>query len=178
VVATAAETEEVDVIHPLLNHRGLGLVGGTLEEMLAAVEKAARAGKGVYAMKVLGGGHLAGTPAEAAEAFAFVRSLRCVHAVAVGCRTREELLADIALLEGREPPADVAAALAGRPRRLFIESWCDGCGRCVEACRYGALTLGSETDMGDGAKVRVDHDGCILCAYCAAVCPGFHIKVV
>ncbi len=178
VVAAAAEMEEVDVIHPLLNHRGLGLLGGSLEEMLAAVEKAARAGKGVYAMKVLGGGHLAGTPAEAAEAFAFVRGLGHVHAVAIGCRSREELLVDIALLEGREPPADVAATLAGRRRRLFIETWCDGCGRCVEVCRYGALALGCDGDTGDRTKVRVDHQRCVLCGYCAAACPGFHIKVI
>jgi len=141
VVAAAAEIEDIDVIHPLVNQRGLGLLDGTVEEMTVAIERAGRAGKGIYAMKVLGGGHLAVTPENAAEAFAFVRGLAHIQAVAVGVKSREELLLDLALLEGRTPPAALAGAVAGRKKRLFIEEHCEGCGRCVEACRYGALNL-------------------------------------
>jgi len=141
--------------------------------MLAAIEKASRAGKGVYAMKVLGGGHLAageaGTPE---EAFAFIRGVKGVHAVAVGVKTREELLCDLALLAGEKPPEDLAAAVRGRQRALLIEEHCEGCGKCVERCRYGALSLGAEP------RVIVDQAKCVLCGYCAAACRDFCIKVV
>jgi len=116
-----------------------------------------------------------------AEAFAFVRGLRHVHAVAVGVKSREELLVDIALLEGRDPPAGPAAAVGGRGRRLFIEEHCQGCGRCVEACRYGALALvrveGPKADQ-RRLRVEVDLSRCVLCGYCAAACRDFYIKVV
>jgi len=185
VVDRAAEMEDIDVIHPLVNYRGLGLLGGTLEQMLAAIEKAGRAGKGVYAMKVLGGGHLAvgeagtpvGTPLESLagtpeEAFAFIRGVKGVHAVAVGVKTREELLCDLALLAGEKPPEDLAAAVRGRRRALLIEEHCEGCGKCVERCRYGALSLGA------GPRAIVDQAKCVLCGYCAAACRDFCIKVV
>jgi len=195
VVDAAAEMEEVDVIHPLVNRLGLGLLDGTLAEMLTAVAKAARAGKGIYAMKVLGGGHLAvgsglgsvrpeseaasaASPVE--EAFAFVRDIPDIHAVAVGAKTREELLYDIALLEGGTPRhvLDVMAAKVGvQPRRLLIEEWCAGCGECVKACRYGAISLVPGPAGGNGRAV-VDQSRCVLCGYCAAACRDFCIKVV
>ena len=58
VVRAAALIEEIDVIHPILNMRGIGICDGTVEEMLAAIELAAYTGKGIYTMKALGGGHL------------------------------------------------------------------------------------------------------------------------
>lgn len=191
VVAAAAEMEEIDVVHPLVNHRGLGLLGGTLQDMLTALEKAGRAGKGIYAMKVLGGGHLG---AAAEEAFAFVRSLEHVQAVAVGVKSREELLYDLALLRGERPSAELARAVAGRRRFLFIEEHCGGCGECVGACRHGALELvpakgllrtpapgegnGGPPERGPRLRVRVDMARCVLCGYCAAACRDFCIKVV
>lgn len=211
VVAAAAEMEDIDVIHPLLNYRGLGLLEGTLDQMLAAIAEAARAGKGIYAMKILGGGHLAagerragpqptvggrpggsppaqvpdrlsGTPE---EAFAFIRGIRDIHAVAVGVKSREELLYDLALLAGETPPAEVAEAVAGKPRGLFIEEHCEGCGKCVERCRYGALAL-VEAPVAKraapagrvGVRVAVDQAKCVLCGYCAPACRDFYIKVV
>ena len=200
VVAAAADMEDIDIIHPLVNYRGLGLLEGTLDEMLTAIAKAAGAGKGVYAMKILGGGHLAAVgrnadavglasaagdgsvAAGAAEAFAFIRGVPGVHAVAVGVKTRAELLVDLALLEGRAPPPRVAQSILVHRRRLFIESHCEGCGRCLGACRYGALSLVPAVP-GRGAspvsrRAVVDQSKCVLCGYCAAACRDFYIKVI
>ncbi len=141
VVDAASQAEDIDIIHPLVNYRGLGLLEGTLDEMLAAIAKAGRAGKGVYAMKILGGGHLGGLSGTPEGAFAFIRAIRDIHAVAVGVKSREELLFDLALLVGEVPSPELAAAVAGRRRGLFVEKHCEGCGKCVERCRYGALSL-------------------------------------
>lgn len=49
------------------------------------------------------------------------------------------------------------------------EERCRGCGRCRDACEYGAITL--EEDAERGAKTsRVDEIVCEGCGACAAVC--------
>ena len=55
-VLAAAELDEIDVIHPLYNKWGLGICDGSARDMAAAIARARRRGKGIYAMKVLGGG--------------------------------------------------------------------------------------------------------------------------
>ncbi|MGL5514308.1 MAG: aldo/keto reductase, partial [Sporomusa sp.] len=58
VVRAAALIEEIDVIHPIINSKGIGITDGTVAQMLAAIQLAVDCGKGIYAMKALGGGHL------------------------------------------------------------------------------------------------------------------------
>lgn len=50
--------KEIDVIHPILNYKGLGIVDGSRQEMEQAIKLAYECGKGIYIMKALGGGHL------------------------------------------------------------------------------------------------------------------------
>jgi len=167
-VEAAAEMEEIDVIHPLLNLTGLGIKGGSLDRMLAAVEGAFRRGKGIYSMKPLGGGNLM-TRAE--EALAFARDLPFVHAVAVGVRSVEELDLDLAVLTGAPVTAEMRERVRGEGRRLLVEEHCTGCAACLEACPAGALSLA-------GGRVRVNQADCLLCGYCGARCEDFCIKIV
>jgi predicted aldo/keto reductase-like oxidoreductase len=167
-VEAASEMEEIDVIHPLINLRGLGIIDGSLEDMLRAVERAWQKGKGIYAMKALGGGHLIPV---AEEALRFVFSLPYVDAVAVGMATPEEVKAGLRLAEGKPVPERLSQHLNSRPRRLLVEEWCSGCGLCVARCRHKALELA-------GGRVRVRQELCVLCGYCAFVCRDFCLKVV
>lgn len=167
-VRAAAAMAEIDVIHPLLNRHGLGIIDGDCEAMLAAVAEARAAGKGIYVMKALGGGHLAG---EAAEALRFVFGLPFVDAVAVGMASRAEVKANVLLADGRPLPPRLAQAVRARPRRLLVEEWCTGCGACVASCHQGALVVV------DG-RVQVRAARCILCGYCARACRDFCLKVV
>ena len=63
--------DEIEVIHPIYNSRGLGIADASAEEMLKAINKAQMRNKGIYLMKALGGGHLV---ADAQKAFSEVLS--------------------------------------------------------------------------------------------------------
>lgn len=168
VTAAAAEREDIDVIFPLINKLGLGIQGGTRQEMEAAIAAAAAGGKGVYAMKALAGGHLV---EEIPAAIEYVRGLTGISAVAVGMVDRAELLYNIELFEqGRVSPERAAAATKKR-KRLIVLDFCRRCGTCVRTCPNQALTLGEK-------KAQVDPDRCILCGYCNPVCPEFALRLV
>lgn len=167
-VAAAAKMPEIDVIHPLLNMRGIGIINGTLEEMLVAVKSAYDQGKGIYSMKPLGGGNLI---LEAEKALQYAFSLDFVHAVAIGMQSRAEVDYNVAVLKGVPPDPKARDKVGKQKRRLHIEEWCQGCGRCVDRCSAQALTLVN-------GRAVVDDNLCRLCGYCAAVCSQFCIKVI
>ena len=87
-VWAAGEIQESDVISPLMNVTGIGIQGGTRDEMLEAIAYAAQQGKGVYAMKPLGGGHLLSSWREALE---FCLSRDELASIAVGMKSIEEV---------------------------------------------------------------------------------------
>lgn len=167
-VRAAARIPEFDVIHPLINVAGIGIQGGTREDMLAAIGEAAAFGKGLYGMKALGGGHLI---SRAEEAFSFVLGIPHLASVAVGMRSREEVDFNVRVFAGKTVPAELRLGLAQQKRRLHIEEWCCGCGRCVERCGAGALSLLE-------GRAVVNHSLCRLCGYCSTACPHFCIKVL
>jgi len=167
-VAGAAAVPEIDVIHPLINVTGIGIKGGTASDMLEAIKSAAVCGKGLYAMKALGGGNLC---ARLDEAFRYVLSIPELASVAVGMSSCEEVEYNARLFSGLPADGRLKKALMQRQRRLHIEESCCGCGRCVEKCSSGALSLK------DG-KAVVNGQLCCMCGYCGTVCPDFNIRVI
>jgi len=168
-VRKAATRPEIEVIHPLLNCRGMGIIDGSAADMGDAVRLASENGKGVYAMKVLAGGNLIG---EARRSIEWVRNQAGVQAIALGMLSVEEIDANLELLDAGRADDAAWERLTARRRRLHImERFCKGCGACVPACDQGGLKVV------DG-KASVDADSCILCGYCAAACPEFLIRVV
>lgn len=168
VVEACAEHPLVDVIQPIINYAGLGIKGGTLEDMLEAIRLAKRHGKGVYAMKALGGGNLL---RHFREAWDFILSLDSLDAIAVGMKTPAEVKANVRIVAGEPVPPEVVRAIQAEKKELQISDWCQGCGRCQKACQQGALYL-------QAGKMHVDSERCLLCGYCAAACPEFCIKIV
>ncbi|HRW12332.1 MAG TPA: aldo/keto reductase [Syntrophomonas sp.] len=167
-VLAGAQSPEIEVIHPLLNIRGLGIMDGSREQMQAAIRYARLKGKGIYAMKVFGGGNL---NREAYAACQFVAHNPNIDSLAVGMKSPAEIEVNIAWLEGRRVP-ELEQNVANQDKRLLIEEWCEGCGQCVEHCRYGALQLNEE------GVLEVNQEACLLCGYCARFCPQFCIKIV
>ncbi|MGE5530394.1 MAG: aldo/keto reductase [Patescibacteria group bacterium] len=168
VRAACGRAHEIDVVHPLINLDGYGIADGGAREMAEAIAVAADLGLGVYAMKALAGGHLG---VEAARAIDYVRNLPGVCSVAIGLRSEEELLVDLAYCLGTEPPAAALARVAACKRRLLVEPWCRGCGRCVPSCPFGALSV-------EDGLARVRERDCLVCGYCAGACADLCLKVV
>lgn len=167
-VKAAAAIPEMDVIHPIINKRGLGICDGTAEEMLEAIKEAHDAGKGIYGMKVFGGGNLLG---DFEDALRFALGIPWLDSIAVGMQSIEEVRMNVALFQDIEAIGQYRSRLAtGSRKALHVDFWCEGCGRCTERCQQKALSLK------DG-KLRIDHDRCVLCGYCSASCPVFALKV-
>lgn len=162
------EQETLEVVHPIYNMRGLGILDGTAFEMEEALKKAHEAGKGIFVMKPLGGGHLIG---ERIPSMDFLRHKEWIHSIAMGMQTLEEVEYNVALVNGDPISKELEEQTFKRQRFLHIDEWCDGCGCCVAVCPQGALILKEE-------KSTVNRDLCILCGYCAPRCPQFCIKVV
>jgi len=168
-IRKAADHPEIEVIHPLINRTGMGILDGSSAEMAEAIAACARAGKGVYAMKALAGGNLI---SEARASLAYVRGLEGVHGVAIGMLSEAEVEANVALFSGNAPEDGVWRELEGRRRKLRImENFCKGCGACIDTCGSGALSIVN-------GKAVLDEAACILCGYCGASCPEFIIRVV
>ncbi|HTG80752.1 MAG TPA: aldo/keto reductase [Geobacteraceae bacterium] len=168
-IRKAADHPEIEVVHPLINRIGMGILDGTAEEMAAAIRACSRRGAGVYAMKALAGGNLI---AQARASIRYVLDLPGVHAIALGMLSEEEIEANLALVSGGTTDEAVWQQLERKRRKLRImERFCKGCGMCVPACTNDALSLR------DG-KAHVDDAACILCGYCGAACPEFLIRVV
>ena len=168
-VLGAAEVPEIDVVHPLINVAGIGIQDGALADMRLAISRAYAAGKGIYAMKALGGGHLL---RRTEEAFQYILSVPELASVAVGMSSVDEVDYNVRVFSGQPVQPELKDTVARLPRRLLIEDWCRGCGVCVTACKAGALSID------DSGQAVVARDKCVLCGYCGALCPEFCIKVI
>jgi len=167
IVRRAAEIKEMDIIFPIINKLGIGIVGGSVEDMIKAIPGAHKVGKGLYAMKALGGGHLID---QLEEAFNFVRNIKGISSLAVGMVSSEELELNIKIFNDEEIPQGLFAQKIKPSKRLFISSFCEGCGTCVKTCPNNALSL-------ENGKAVVNHKLCLLCGYCNPVCPQFAINI-
>lgn len=167
-VAAATKIKEIDVIHPMLNYQGLGIIDGNIAQMISAVQKAKKAGKGIYTMKAIGGGNLIGN---VQEALGWAIDQKFIDSVAIGMKTPEEVRVNVAWMLGETPNQSDLELVSKEPRRLLIDEWCIGCGKCVEVCSQKALSVI------DG-KAQVNQESCVLCGYCGAACHDFYIKII
>ncbi len=167
-VCDALDFPEIEVLFPLINVSGIGIEDGNTQDMERAVEKAHQAGKGILAMKILGGGNLLN---RVDACFDYALGLPTLDAIALGMQSVEEVDYNVAKITGAAISDALSRAVARKQRQLHIDDWCESCGGCIEKCSQKALTLV------DGHPV-VNRDRCVTCGYCAAACPLFCIKVI
>jgi len=167
VAKAVALRDDIDVLFVLLNHGGIGIYNGTLEDMLQAVKLAGRFKKGVYAMKVLAGGNYYQDPE---ASFSWARAVPGIHSVAVGVVAREELLYNLSIF-GLQGLAFDRGSLSKSKRLQIFPQICQGCGACIETCPNEALTIIDQ-------KAVVDNTRCLVCGYCGPNCPVLAIRVI
>lgn len=161
------EVDELDILHPIVNKRGIGIQDGTIEEMIKGLERVKAKGKGIYGMKPLGGGHLI---KDAESAFNFVKEIKAIDSIAIGMQSKAEVDANIHLLEHGYIAEDLKLDLKKKRRHLIVADYCVACGNCVRRCQQGGIEILN--------GIATPNDKCILCGYCAGVCPEFCIKVI
>jgi len=160
---------EIEVLHPLINKNGMGILDGSKAEMAAVIARNAAAGKGIYAMKALAGGNFI---SDARSSFRYVLNLPGVHGLAVGMLSKAEIDGNFALFCDNHEDEILWTKLEQKRREIKImEQFCKGCGDCIPACTNQCITL-------QEGIAKVKRDDCILCGYCAAACPDFMIRVV
>ena len=191
----------LDVVFPMYNKSGLGIhlprsVSSEVlteeerklaarTEMYNAIKRCHDSGVGVMLMKVFGGGHLLGEAipenvsdgnfnrpsSRAAEALKFAIDCDAADSVALGMQSEDEVAENIRFFESGSFSDGFCEITDRRQRKLIVEDYCEGCGRCVRRCGSGAMSIK------DGVAF-CDTEKCVLCGYCAGVCPHFAIKVV
>lgn len=165
-VKAALKFEEIEIIHPMINKDGLGILDGTRDEMLEAIKNAHEKGIGIYGMKVLGGGHLI---QDFESSIRWAAKNEYLDSIAIGMQSNEEIIANCNLIQNLEVPKEIRNNLRKTNRKIGVEEYCVGCGRCKKVCKANAI------EIIDGNAVI--NENCILCGYCANACPDFYIKV-
>jgi aryl-alcohol dehydrogenase-like predicted oxidoreductase len=166
-VAKAAQVPEIDIIYPIINKAGMGILGGGMQEMLKSIELVHKSNKGMYAMKVLAGGHLV---EGMLDAIGYVRAIPGMHSVSVGVTTTEELKLQLRIFNDEEiDPASLAGLKANKKLKI-MPFLCKSCGICVKSCPNNALSMPDKLPVPDLQK-------CVLCGYCTPNCPEFAIRL-
>jgi aryl-alcohol dehydrogenase-like predicted oxidoreductase len=167
-VRDAKSLDGLEIIHPLINYKGIGIVDGNLEEMLIEIKKAKKQGIGIYSMKPLGGGNLIDNYDKALK---YIFSIKEIDSVAIGMQNILELEANVVIASNNQVSEKTHRQLLLNKKEINVEPWCIGCGKCIEKCSQGAIQLNKT------GKASIDRNKCILCGYCASVCTDFCIKV-
>ena len=168
LVEAAAYRDDIDIVFPLINKVGRGILEGSIEDMKNAIALCEKNGKGIYLMKALGGGTLIDDYAASMD---FARSLSDNYAIAVGMVSKEEVLYNVKYFNG-EADLDGILSIKNRKQIKVFEGVCISCGSCVRACHSGAISIA------DNRKAFIDQEKCIQCGYCVASCPSFAVRVV
>lgn len=164
VAERIASIPEADILFPLINFQGVGIRRGenpgNKEDMAAAIHNASLQGKGIFAMKVFGGGILTGDYMKALD---YVIKLPGISSLMVGFGNRGEVDRMIEKMEGTLDPAyqpDLSL------KKIWIDQGdCEACGACVDRCPNRAIY------QNEKGLANVNYDLCLTCGYCAPVCP-------
>ena len=169
LVAKVAKVPELDVVFPLINKAGMGILGGGLKEMRDSIEVVNKSGKGMYAMKALAGGHFVG---DMLDAISYVRAIPGIQSVSVGLVTSEELNLQLRIFNDEKIDPAILAGLKAKKQLKIMPLLCSSCGTCIKTCPNGALSFAVDSKI-----PSVDPLKCVLCGYCRPVCPEFAIRL-
>lgn len=167
VTAKASTISEIDVVFPIINLLGMGIIDGSRQNMEHSINRVVQSGKGVYLMKVLSGGGLLN---RYEEALTYAKSINGYSSISLGMTSIEEVNYNIAYFNG-EKVSPISETCCNK-KALVFNAICKSCGNCIDACPNNAITLNINN------KASIDKSRCVMCGYCTPVCPEFAIRVV
>ena len=168
-VRLAAENDAVDIVFPIINKTGTGILHGTLAEMETAINLCRQKSKGLYLMKALGGGCLV---KDYHAALKFVRD-KFPLPIAMGMVNSGEVEYNLAFFNATENEFDTLPELVIEEKCFQIVDFiCKDCGDCIETCPNHAISRSSEEN-----KPAINPDLCLRCGYCVGFCPQFAIRM-
>ncbi len=129
-------------------------------EMEQAIRLLDENGVGVFTMKAFGGGNLITDYQKCLE---YASSVPGNSSVMIGMGSLREVDDAVSFFEGRLP-RDYRPDVANK-RMTIDQSDCEGCGTCIRRCVSGAIHRNSD------GLAEIDPGKCVLCGYCAPVCP-------
>jgi aryl-alcohol dehydrogenase-like predicted oxidoreductase len=164
IVKEASSYKEIEVIHPMINLTGIGIMNGSRDDMAQAIKKAHAAGKGIFAMKIFAGG---GLLERYDEALTYVLDLKGIDSIAVGMVNKDEVDYNFARFSGKipdkKPPVE--------KKQFYVMPFCKGCLSCHEVCPAEAILTVDD-------KSFIDQEECTLCGYCVDACPDLWIRMI
>lgn len=163
-----AEHNEIDIIFPLFNRLGKVLIDGTIKEMAEAIRKNYNVGKGVYLMKVLGGGTMLKDFNLNIE---FVKKEVPYHSIAIGAVNISEMKYNIEYFKGILNATELPESMIKPKVTQVVVSLCLGCGKCISACPAKAIQIINN-------KANINREICMQCGYCTDICPQFAIRII
>ncbi|MHB1394342.1 MAG: aldo/keto reductase [Clostridia bacterium] len=167
LVEAAAMRQEIDIVFPLINKGGRGILEGSLEDMQKAISLCKQNGKGIYLMKALGGGTLVDDYKSCME---FARGLDYNQSIAVGMVSKEEVLYNVKCFNDEKDLGDIV--IKDRKIVKVMQVICISCENCSKVCHSDAINFDST------GKAFIDQSKCVQCGYCTASCPVLSIRVM
>lgn len=168
LVEAVAHDDDIDIIFPLINKAGRGILGGTLEDMQKAILLCEKNGKGIYLMKALGGGTLIDDFKNSIE---FARNLSDNYSIAIGMISKEEVLYNIKYFNG-DNDLESILSIRNKKQMIVMQHQCISCGSCINACHSDAI------NFSENGKAFIEQSKCLQCGYCISSCPSFAIRVI
>ena len=160
----------MDILFCLINKSGVGLLEGSVFDMEEAIRLNSEAGKGVYLMKVLGGGTLIDDYQGCME---FARKIQGYHSIAVGMVSPKEVDFNVSYFNGNID-YDKMPSIKGYSKKYHVmELICKGCKSCMDVCPNYALEFNERKKT-----VYINYDKCLTCGYCTSVCPELAIRAI
>jgi len=170
VARMTALRDDIDVLFVILNKKGIGVLGGTLEDMKEALKLNAENGKGILLMKVLGGGNLLNDYKECID---FARNIKDYTSIAIGMVSKQEVDFNIDCFNGSYDEDKMPNIQKNAKEFQVFETLCKGCGSCVKVCPNFAMEF-DETKN----KAFINRNLCLRCGYCTSACREFAIRLI
>jgi len=169
-VVQAAMIPDIDIVFPILNKIGMGILGGTREDMESAIRECAAQDKDVYIMKALAGGNLIDDYKDAID---YVRTFSEGHMpIAMGMTSVDEVRMNVKLFNNEDVSEQSAKIVRQGKKFYIVPSLCKRCGQCAEACHSRMIT------RHDDGVFSINESQCLRCGYCVTACPQFAIRMV